>query len=193
MAWVEPWPTNLGMLWVQQKKKKKKIQEIGLCFTHIWIPKAIPSSGTWKALNKYVLNCGMLFLFSWIQAEYYQQIFLCSFSFLKIWNASWICLLSLRHANFSCIIPTLIYVLSKRALHGLFKSLGFVAIAFSNRSSGFLYFLSLRSLLSNVIVSDCHTLALPPPPLWPELLLYVNNSCFLLLINLLGRLWVLIF
>ena len=46
--------------------------------------------------------------------------FLISFFFLffKIWNASRICMSSLRrgHANLLCIIPILVYVLPKRAL-----------------------------------------------------------------------------
>ena len=43
--------------------------------------------------------------------------------FLKIWNASWICVSSLcrGHANLLCIIPILVYVLPKRALNNHFK------------------------------------------------------------------------
>ena len=44
--------------------------------------------------------------------------------FLKIWNASRICVSSLRrgHANLLCIVPILVYVLPKRARS--FVSLG---------------------------------------------------------------------
>ena len=43
--------------------------------------------------------------------------FLLCWFLLKIWNASRICMLSLRrgHANLLCIIPILVYVLPKRA------------------------------------------------------------------------------
>ena len=40
---------------------------------------------------------------------------------IKIWNASQIRVSSLRrgHANLLCIVPILVYVLPKRALHSL--------------------------------------------------------------------------
>ena len=42
---------------------------------------------------------------------------------LKIWNASRICVSSLRrgHANLLCIVPILVYVLPKQALHSVFN------------------------------------------------------------------------
>ena len=45
------------------------------------------------------------------------------FLFKKIWNASRICMSSLRrgHANLLCIVPTSVYVLLKRALHFIFS------------------------------------------------------------------------
>ena len=50
------------------------------------------------------------------------RLFYTSVSLLKIWNASQICVSSLRsgHANLLCIVPILVYVLPKRALFFFF-------------------------------------------------------------------------
>ena len=54
-----------------------------------------------------------------------RKSFFCVNFFLKIWNASRICVSSLRrgHANLLCIVPILVYVLLKRAPHFLLKKI----------------------------------------------------------------------
>ena len=81
---------------------------------------------------------------------------------LKIWNASRICVSSLRrgHANLLCIVPILVYVLPKRALYIYFflkKILGWL----KKKSSltNVTYYLSLvithkESILSNDLFSS---------------------------------------
>ena len=75
----------------------------------------------------------------------------------------------------------------------LFSGVGFLVIATTFRTS--VPFFSLKPLLRNPIVSDCHILGSPHPLspwLWLELLLHMNNArvvLMLLLINLVGELW----
>ena len=59
-----------------------------------------------------LLNCGV------------GEDFFFFFLVLKIWNASRICVSSLRrgHANLLCIVPILVYVLLKRALEKTLES-----------------------------------------------------------------------
>ena len=74
------------------------------------------------------------------------------FSRLKIWNASRICVSSLRrgHANLLCIVPILVYVLLKRALSLLFNMLSRLVITFLPRSKHLL--ISWLQSLSSVIL-----------------------------------------
>ena len=59
---------------------------------------------------------GFILVFYFL-SEMDRSVFVFVFS-LKIWNASRICVSSLRrgHANLLCIVPILVYVLRKRAL-----------------------------------------------------------------------------
>ena len=66
------------------------------------------------AIGKVLLLCLLLFFILFL------------FFILKIWNASRICVSSLRrgHANLLCIVPILVYVLPKRALYSVFLQAG---------------------------------------------------------------------